>query len=85
MALTGSAAFNRRGHHGAMRIYVKHKLSWTPLSSDVLNTLRVQYKDLKFVIVDETSLISYVIDQQMDCRLRKITGVDAAYGGLHLL
>ena len=81
-------AFNIQGDtiHGAIRIYAKQKLSWNSLSSDVFNTLRIQFKDLKLVKVDETSLISYELDKHMGkSRLREIMGVERFYGGLHLL
>ena len=58
-APTGKAAYNINGctNHAAFKIPANQGFDYKPLSSDQLNTLRVKYRHLSVVIIDEISMV----------------------------
>ena len=58
-APTGKAAFHINGVtlHSAFRIPASQGYDCSPLSSDVLNTLRTKYNDLAVIMIDEVSMV----------------------------
>ncbi|XP_070561973.1 uncharacterized protein [Ptychodera flava] len=84
-APTGTAAYNIEGTtlHHAFAIPVQQ--NFTKLSPEKDNTLLNKYKHLKFVIIDEVSLVSNELFRRIDQRCRQIMRNDSPFGGLHVL
>jgi len=84
-APTGTAAYNIEGTtiHHAFAIPVQQ--NFTKLSPEKHNTLHNKYRQLKFVIVDEVSLISNDLFRRMNLRLQDIRRDNRPFGGLHIL
>ena len=84
VAHTGTAAFNISGQTicSALKINPKSPKDYTPLAEDSLNTLRVMYRHLKLVIIDEISMVSAPILSYIHGRLQQIKGTsDTSYFG----
>ncbi|CAH1107057.1 unnamed protein product [Psylliodes chrysocephalus] len=74
-APTGKAAFNIGGVtiHSAFRLPVNQYAGpLVALSDDVANTLRTEFKGLKYVIIDEISMVGGRTFHEIDCRLQQI-------------
>jgi hypothetical protein len=86
-APTGVAAFNIVGRtlHSLFRLPVKQKKS--DLSTASLQSLQALFQDVRFVIIDEKSMIDLKILSIIDDRLRLIfpDKADQAFGGLNVL
>jgi ATP-dependent DNA helicase PIF1 len=86
-APTGVAAFNIVGRtlHSLFRLPVKQKTS--DLSTATLQSLQALFQDVRFVIIDEKSMIDLKILSIIDDRLRLIfpDQSDQAFGGLNVL
>jgi ATP-dependent DNA helicase PIF1 len=86
-APTGVAAFNIVGRtlHSLFRLPVKQRT--TDLSTATLQSLQALFQDVRFVIIDEKSMIDLKILSIIDDRLRLIfpDQSDQAFGGLNVL
>jgi ATP-dependent exoDNAse (exonuclease V) alpha subunit len=85
-APTGVAAFNIIGKtlHSLFRLPVKQKTS--DLSNATLQSLQAQFRDVRFLIIDEKSMIDLKTLSIIDDRLRQIfPDVDQIFGGLNVL
>ena len=86
-APTGVAAFNIVGRtlHSLFRLPVKQKV--VDLSNASLQSLQAQLGTIRFVIIDEKSMIDLRMLSVIDDRLRQIVPdrADVAFGGLNLL
>jgi ATP-dependent DNA helicase PIF1 len=86
-ALTGVAAFNIVGRtlHSLFRLPVKQKA--TDLSNATLQSLQALLSSIRFVIIDEKSMIDLKMLSIVDDRLRQIfpDRADQAFGGLNIL
>ena len=86
-APTGVAAFNIVGRtlHSLFRLPVKQKT--TDLSAATLQSLQALFSDVRFVIIDEKSMIDLKILSIIDDRLRLIfpESADQAFGGVNVL
>jgi ATP-dependent DNA helicase PIF1 len=86
-APTGVAAFNIVGRtlHSLFRLPVKQKT--TDLSTATLQSLQALFQDVRFVIIDEKSMIDLKTLSLIDDRLRLIfpDTSDQAFGGLNVL
>jgi hypothetical protein len=86
-APTGVAAFNIIGKtlHSLFRLPVKQKKS--DLSNATLQSLQSLFQDVRFLIIDEKSMIDLKILSIIDDRLRLIfpDQSDQAFGGLNVL
>jgi PIF1-like helicase len=86
-APTGVAAFNIVGRtlHSLFRLPVKQKT--LDLSTATLQSLQALFQDVRFVIIDEKSMIDLKTLSIMDDRLRLIfpDHSDEAFGGLNVL
>jgi len=86
-APTGVAAFNIIGRtlHSLFRLPVKQKKS--DLSNATLQSLQSLFQDIRFLIIDEKSMIDLKILSIIDDRLRLIfpDQSDQAFGGLNVL
>ena len=86
-APTGVAAFNIIGKtlHSLFRLPVKQKKS--DLSSATLQSLQALFQDVRFLVIDEKSMIDLKMLSLIDDRLRLIFPgkSDQAFGGLNIL
>lgn len=86
-APTGVAAFNIIGKtlHSLFRLPVKQKTS--DLAASTLQSLQSQFRDVRFVVIDEKSMIDLKTLSIIDDRLRLICPdrSDQAFGGLNIL
>ena len=84
-APSGVAAFNIGGStcHRAFGLAVEHGSvpAYNRLSSQTLARYRQTYKNLKFVILDECSLVNYETLRMISLRLGEIFNNDEAFGG----
>ena len=85
-AYTGSAAFNIGGItiHKAFALNANQSFT-KPLSADKLNTLRVKYRKLSVLIIDEISLVSNELFTIINQRLQQIKGNRKIFGGIHVI
>ena len=85
-AYTGSAAFNIGGItiHKAFALNANQSFT-KPLSADKLNTLRVKYRKLSVLIIDEISLVSNELFAIINQRLQQIKGNSKIFGGIHVI
>lgn len=86
-APTGKAAFHISGVtlHSAFRIPASQGYSCTPLSSDILNTLRTKYRHLAVVMIDEVSMVGNNMLKLVNERLKQIKGSVLPFGGVHMI
>jgi ATP-dependent exoDNAse (exonuclease V) alpha subunit len=86
-APTGVAAFNIIGKtlHSLFRLAVKQKKS--DLSNATLQSLQALFQDVRFLVIDEKSMIDLKMLSLIDDRLRLIFPgkSDQAFGGLNIL
>jgi ATP-dependent DNA helicase PIF1 len=86
-APTGVAAFNIVGRtlHSLFRLPVKQKV--TDLSTATLQSLQALFQDVRFVIIDEKSMIDLKMLSIIDDRLRLIfpDRADQPFGGVNVL
>lgn len=55
------------------------------LSSDIANTIREQFINLKLIVNDEISMVSSTLLSHVDSRLRKIMGINCSFGGISVI
>lgn len=87
-APSGKAAFVIRGVtiHSCFNLPCDNRSSTLPsLSSSTVTSLRFEMRDVKVVIIDEVSMIGRNRLNQIDTRLRQITGNNSAFGGLSII
>jgi ATP-dependent DNA helicase PIF1 len=85
-ALTGVAAFNiiRQTLHSLLRLLIKGKKA--DLSLATLQSLQGLFRDCRFLIIDEKSMIDIVTLSLIDDRLRAIFPADSRpFGGINIL
>ncbi|XP_052809481.1 uncharacterized protein LOC128237946 [Mya arenaria] len=95
LAPTGTAAFNIQGAtiHAALLFSLlqqsasrKSSSATThPLSDDKRNTLRVKMSQLKFIIIDEISMVASDFFVEIHKRLTEIFAVEDIFGGLSII
>ena len=88
MASTGKAAHLIKGMtiHSALKTpYSNLGSEYRPLTVSTLNTLRCGLGDLKFVMIDEISMVGNNLFHYVDRRLQDIKGVRTPFGGCHML
>ena len=85
-APTGKAAYNINGLtiHNAFQIQPNKGLNQS-LSCDVLNTLRMKYRNLSVVMIDEISMVGNKMFSLLDARLKKIKGSNQIFGGVSVI
>ena len=84
VAHTGTAAFNISGQTicSALKINPKSPKDYTPLAEESLNTLRVMYRHLKLLVIDEISMVNAPMLSYVHGRLQQIKGTsDMSYFG----
>ena len=88
MAPTGKAAFNAQGTtiHAAFHIPANQKLQdYKPLSYDTLNTYRMKYRELEWILVDEISMVSNDLWKYVHLRLQEIKQCKEPFGGVNII
>lgn len=73
VAFTETAAFNINGQtiHSALNIF-STSLPYKPLGEDQLNTLRMKYRSLQLLIIDEVSMVDQSMLTYIHARLQQI-------------
>ena len=89
-APTGLAAFNIGGStiHSALGITTNENRSaqMKPLSDELRNKYAIRLESLKFVIIDEVSMVGNKMLAKIDQRLKEITGnTNTHFGGVSIL
>ena len=71
MAPTGSAAYNIGGStiHSLLKIPINQN-ERGPLNTDKLNTMWYKFADVKVILLDEVSIISFNLFKMVDSRFR---------------
>ena len=87
VAPTGKAAFLIKGNtiHSTFKVPCNQAMNYIPLSSSQLNTMRITFRSLKFLIVDEVSMVGRKMLNFMDRRLKDVRGTDKVFGGISVL
>ena len=88
MAPTGKAAHIMQGMtiHSALRLpFNRIGQTYIPLSISTLTTLRAELAGLKFVMIDEISMVGNNLFNYVDRRLQDIMGLNKPFGGVHML
>ena len=85
-APTGKAAYNIHGLtiHNAFQIQPNKGLDQS-LSCDVLNSLRMKYRNLSVILIDEISMVGNRMFSLIESRLRRIKGNNQTFGGVSLI
>ena len=85
-APTGKAAYNIHGLtiHNAFQIQPNKGLDRS-LSCDVLNRLRMKYRNLSVILIDEISMVGNRMFSLIESRLRRIKGNNQTFGGVSLI
>ena len=87
MAPTGKAAYLIRGNtlHSALKIPVNQKLQYKSLNTDSLNTLRTQMMGVKYIFIDEVSMVGSGMLIFVHKRLQEIMGSARDFGGISVI
>ena len=88
LAPTGKAAYLIRGNtiHSALKLPANQSLNtYKPLHSDILNTLRMQMINLKYIFIDEVSMVGFNMINFVHKRLQEIMGSAKTFGGLSVI
>ena len=81
-SFTGAASANINGQTLHSLFSFKFGTTFLSMSEKQRADKRLLFKNLKFVIVDEISMVSADLFYNLDLRLREITMVDAVFGGI---
>ena len=87
LAPTGKAAYNIKGNtiHSAMKIPASQSLAYKPLTTDKLNTFRLQFGHLNLVIIDEVSMVGACMLNFIHKRLQELMGNSQHFGGVNII
>ena len=87
MGPTGKAAYLIRGNtlHSALKIPVNQKLQYKSLDTDSLNTLRMQMMGVKYVFINEVSMVGSGMLTFVQKRLQEIMGSARDFGGISVI
>lgn len=86
-APTGKAAYLMGGFtiHTAFKIAPIEFMTYKPLKSDTLNSLRKKIAGVKTIIIDEISMCGCRMFQIIDLRMQEVTQKKAPFGGLNVI
>lgn len=87
LAPTGKAAYFLRGDtlHSAFKIPINKRLEYTSLDSNRLNTLRTQMAEVKFIFIDEISMVGSTLLHFIHKRLQDIFDSAKPFGGMSII
>ena len=88
MAPTGKVAYNVRGTtiHAAFHIPANQPLQdYKPLSFDVLNTYRMKYMELEWILGDEMSMVSNDLWRYLHLCLQELKQSKDPFGGVNII
>ena len=88
MAPIGKAAYNVKGStiHAALHIPANTPLhEYKPLSYDMLNTYRMKYQGLEWILCDEISMVSNEAWKYVNLRLQDILQNKLPFGGVNII
>ena len=81
-SFTGAASANINGQTLHSLFGFKFGTTFLSMSEKMRADKRILFQNLKFVIVDEISMVSADLFYNLDLRLREITMVDKVFGGI---
>jgi PIF1-like helicase/Helitron helicase-like domain at N-terminus len=87
MSFTGTASFNVQGQtiHSTFALPVTDPY-YHDATANQLADMLFHYSDVKFIVIDEISMVSAELFYKVDQRLRQLSGRhDVAFGGYHVL
>lgn len=86
-AFAGKAAFLINGStlHTAFALPVNQSTNMPELSSDIANTIRIQLRDLKLLVIDEISMVGSRLLNRVSTRLIQIMGKNEPFGGVSVI
>ena len=86
-APTAMAAYLINGIHihVLFKLEPNKEMAHRPLSSSKLNTLRMKYRQLQIVIIDEISMVGCRMFNCINHRLQEFKGNTLPFGGLHVI
>ena len=87
MAPTGKAAYLIRGNtlHSALKIPVNQKLQYKSLDTDSFNTLRTQMMGVKYIFIDEVSMVGSGMLTFVYKQLQEVMGSARDFGGISVI
>ena len=71
--------------HSVFHISASHGYAYKSLTADKLNNLRVKFKDVKLIIIDEISMVGCSMWIYINRRLQHIVGNQQPFGGIHII
>ncbi|XP_061196745.1 uncharacterized protein LOC133205019 [Saccostrea echinata] len=86
-APTGKAAFNIHGQtiHSLFCIPANQNLRYTPLDVQQLDSMRVKFRCLRMVFIDEISMVGNKMFNFINMRLQEIFANDQPFGGISIV
>ena len=87
LAPTGKAAYIIRGAtlHSMLKVPVNRGIEYRRLDSDKLNTIRISFRNIRVVFIDEISMVCCQLFQFVDLRLQEIMNAQKLFGGLSVI
>ena len=87
LAPTGMAAYHIKGttFHTGLHIPVNQISKFTPLSHNERNTLHSHLRNVKFVVIDEISMVGSRLFEKCNLRLQDIFGTKKPFGNKHVI
>lgn len=86
-APTGKAAYNIGGQtiHSLFCIPANQNLCYKPLDAQQLDTMRVKFRRLKIIFIDEISMVGNKMFNFINLRLQEIFARNIPFGGLSII
>lgn len=86
-APTGKAAYNIGGQtiHSLFCIPANQNLCYKPLDAQQLDTMRVKFRRLKIIFIDEISMVGNKMFNFINLRLQEIFARNIPFGGLNII
>ena len=86
LAPTGMAAFHIKGNTFNTGLHIPpFQEKMEPLSMDLRNQLFSKYSDVKFIFIDEISMVGSQMFNKADIRLHQIFDCNKFFGGLNVI
>ena len=86
-APTGIAAYNMGGHtiHSLSCIPANQSLNYKSLDAQQLNIMRVKFKNIKIIFIDEISMVGNKMFNFLNLRLQDIFASNIPFGGVSII